>query len=76
VTTAAVTAAGVGENEKFAGAGIVRGTFLAPPVGNSVSGEGGSIVGNSDHKGAAVFGEVIDDQRRGGDGIPSVGRDF
>jgi hypothetical protein len=41
VTTAAVTATRVSENEKFTGAGIASRTFLAPPVGDGVSGEGG-----------------------------------
>lgn len=30
-----------------------------PPVGNGVSGESGSVVGNADDKGATVFREVV-----------------
>ena len=40
-------------------AGITLGTFLAPPVSDGMSGEGGSIVRNADHNSAAIFVDVI-----------------
>ena len=45
VAAIAVAAAGIGQNENLARAGVAPGTFLEPPVGDGVSGEGGSVVG-------------------------------
>ena len=59
IAAIAVAAAGIGQNENPARARVALGTFLIPPVGDGVSGECGSVVGNADDKSATVFGEVI-----------------
>ena len=41
VTAATVAATGIGQNEQLAGTAIAGGTFLAPPMSDGMSGEGG-----------------------------------
>ncbi len=59
VAEIAVTAAGIGQNEELARAGIATGAFLLPPMGDGMSGKGGRVVGNTDDEGTAIFGDVI-----------------
>jgi hypothetical protein len=60
VTAIAVAAAGVGQDENLARAGIATGTFLPPPMGDGMGGEGGSVVRNTHDEGAAILGDVVD----------------
>src|SRR6266852_4334529 len=70
VTAAAIATAGVGQNENLARAGVTLRTFPLPPVGDGMSGEGGSVVGNAHHEGAAILGDVIDSVgNRDADGV-------
>src|SRR5579864_4981567 len=59
VTAATVAAAGIGQDEQLAGSGIAGGTFVAPPMGNSMSGKGGSVVRNTDHQSPAIFVHIV-----------------
>ncbi len=58
VTAIAVAAAGIGQNEELARAGITVGAFLLPPVSDGMSGKGGRVVGNAHDEGPAIFGDV------------------
>ena len=60
VTAIAVAAAGVGQDENLARAGIATGTFLLPPMGDGMGGESGSVVGNTHDEGTAILGDVVD----------------
>ena len=59
VAAIAVTATGVGQNEKLARAGIAAGAFLLPPMGDGMSGKGGRVVGDTHDEGTAIFGDVV-----------------
>src|SRR5467141_2598574 len=59
IAAIAVAAAGIGQNENLARAGVAPGNLLVPPVGDGVSGEFGSFVGYAHDKSSTVFGEVI-----------------
>jgi hypothetical protein len=59
VAAIAVTAAGVGQNEKLARAGVAVEAFLLPPMGDGMSGKGGRVVGDTHDEGAAIFGDVV-----------------
>jgi len=50
MTLATVATAGIRQNEELAGTGIASGTSLVPPMGDGLSGKGGSVVGNADHQ--------------------------
>jgi len=68
--TITVAAAGVGENEKLTGLGVLKGPFTLPPVSNSMSSESRSVVRNADDNGAAVGDGLVDAVRDGdADGI-------
>ena len=67
MTAATVAAAGVSKNEQLAGTTIAGRTFLVPPMGDGMSGEGGRIVGNADHQSTAIFHNIINSI---GDGDP------
>src|SRR6516164_7950638 len=70
ITSATVAASGIGENQQLAAAGVALRTFLAPPVRDGMSGEGGRVMGNTDHQSAAVFVDIVDAVRDGdADGI-------
>ena len=55
----AIAAAGIGENQEFAGVGMMRAAFVAPPAGNRPCGESWCVVRNADNDGAAVSDRVI-----------------
>ena len=59
MTAATVAAAGIGQNEQLAGTTIAGRTFLVPPMGDGMSGKGGSIVGNADHQSPAIFQNIV-----------------
>ena len=59
VAAIAVTAAGVGQNEKLARTRIAVGAFLLPPMGDGMSGKSGRVVGNTNDDSAAILGDVI-----------------
>lgn len=63
--TTTVAAASVGENEKLTAVGVVKGSFTLPPVRDSVSGESGSVVRNTDDNGTAVGERLVDAVRDG-----------
>ena len=63
--TIAVTAAGIAEDEELSGAGIAERSLWAPPMRDSVSGEGGSVMGHADHNGASISEQIIDAVRDG-----------
>ena len=65
--TAAIAAAAIGEDQKFASLVITREAFAFPPSGNGMSGEGGGVVRDADENGSAVRLWVIDAV---GDGYP------
>ena len=68
--TTAVAAAGVGENEKLTGLGVLEGAFTLPPVSDRVSGKSGSVVRNANNNRAAVGEGLVDSVRDGNaDGI-------
>src|SRR6266699_5448290 len=70
VTAATVAATGIGQNEQLAGTAIAGGTFLAPPMSDGMSGEGGGVVGNADHQSTAIFCDIVNPVRNGDpDGI-------
>ena len=70
VTAATVAATGIGQNEQLAGTAIAGGTFLAPPMSDGMSGEGGGVVGNADHQSTAIFRDIVNPVRNGDpDGI-------
>lgn len=60
VTTIAVAAASVGQDEDLARGGMALGTFLPPPMGDGMGGESGSVVRNTNDEGAAILGDVVD----------------
>ena len=55
-----VAAAGVGEHQQLAGAGVVLESFSLPPAQQVVSGEVGGVVRGADDHEAAVGGQVVD----------------
>ncbi len=63
--TTAVTAAGIAEDEELAGAWITEQSLLAPPMSAGVSGEGGCVMGDTDHDGSSIGEQIIDAVRDG-----------
>ena len=55
-----VAAAGVSEQQQFAGVGVVQESFGLPPAQQVVSGEIGGVVRGADDHEAAVGGKVVD----------------
>ena len=66
--TITVTAAGIAEDEELWGAWITEQPLLAPPMCDGVSREGGGVMGNADHDGAAIGEQIIDTVRDGNAG--------
>ena len=62
---ATITAARVGENEQFAGVGMLQTSFTLPPMTDSVRSEGGCVVRNTDDDGTPVGERLIDAIRDG-----------
>src|SRR6266852_1193098 len=70
VTATTIATAGVVQYENLARTGVTLRAFPMPPVGDGMSGESGSIVGNADYEGAAILGDVIDSVgNRDADGV-------
>jgi hypothetical protein len=63
--TIAVTAAGIAQDKELAGAWIAERSFLAPPMCNGVSREGGCVMGDTDHNRATIGEQIIDAVRDG-----------
>jgi hypothetical protein len=63
--TIAVTAAGIAQDEELAGAWITEQSFLAPPMSDGVSREGGCVMGDADHDRPAIGEQIIDAVRDG-----------
>src|SRR5258707_5633607 len=63
--TIAVTATGIAQDEELTGAGIAEQSFLAPPMSDGMSREGGGVMGDADHDGAAIGEQIIDTVRDG-----------
>jgi len=63
--TIAVTAAGIAPDEELAGAWITEQSFLAPPMSDGVSREGGCVMGDADHDPPAIGEQIIDAVRDG-----------
>src|SRR5260370_37375068 len=63
--TTAVTAAGIAEDEELLGAWITEQSLLAPPMSAGVSGEGGGVMGDTDHDGSSIGEQIIDAVRDG-----------
>src|SRR5258708_28736136 len=59
MTAATVATAGISQKEQLAGTGIASGTFLVPPVSDSMSGKGGSVMGNANDDGTAIFHNIV-----------------
>src|SRR5215472_11764730 len=57
--SAAVAAAGVGQNQKFGRAAIATCPLPFPPSGDGMGGEGRGVVRNADAHGTVVTGRVI-----------------
>ena len=53
-------AAGIAKDEEFAGAWIAPNAFLAPPMGNGVSGKGGCVMGDANGDRTAIGQQIID----------------
>ena len=66
VASATIAAASIGENQQLAGTGVALRTFLAPPLRNGVSSEGGRVMGNADHQSAGVLVDIVDAVRDAG----------
>jgi hypothetical protein len=58
--TIAVTAAGIAQDEELTGAGIAEQSFLAPPMSDGMSREGGGVMGDADHDRPAIGEQIID----------------
>ena len=65
VTAATVATAGISQNEQLAGTGIASGTFLVPPMSDGMSGKGGTVMGNANDEGAAIFHNIVNPIRNG-----------
>src|SRR5437879_4650505 len=85
MTAATVATAGISQNEQLAGTGIASGTFLVPPMSDGMSGKGGSVMGNANDEGTAIFHNIVNpirnrcgsrDHRRNAGQIPNDGQDF
>jgi len=63
--TIAVTAAGMAQDEELTGAGIAEQSFLAPPMSDGMSREGGGVMGDADHDRPAIGEQIIDAVRDG-----------
>jgi hypothetical protein len=63
--TIAVTAAGIAEDEEMSGAWITEQPLLAPPMRDGVSGEGGCVMGDTDHDRPSMGEQIIDAVRDG-----------
>jgi len=63
--TIAVTAAGIAQDEELTGAGIAEQSFLAPPMSDGMSREGGGVMGDADHDRPAIGEQIIDAVRDG-----------
>ena len=64
MTAAAVATASISQNEQ-AGTGIASGTFLVPPMSDGMSGKGGTVMGNANDEGAAIFHNIVNPIRNG-----------
>ena len=65
MTAATVATAGISQNEQLAGTGIASGTFLVPPMSDGMSGKGGSVMGNANDEGTAIFHNIVNPIRNG-----------
>src|ERR1700723_716510 len=65
MTGATVPPAGISQNEQLAGTGIASGTFLVPPMSDGMSGKGGSVMGNANDEGTAIFHNIVNPIRNG-----------
>jgi hypothetical protein len=63
--TIAVTTAGIAQDEELSGAWITEQSLLAPPMCDSVSGEGGCVMGDADYDRASIGEQIIDAVRDG-----------
>src|ERR1700681_3084026 len=63
MTAATVATAGISQNEQLAGTGITSGTFLVPPMSDGMSGKGGSVMGNANDEGTAIFHNIVNSIR-------------
>src|ERR1700730_14495886 len=59
MTAATVATPGISQNEQLAGTGIASGTFLVPPMSDGMSGKGGSVMGNANDQGTAIFHNIV-----------------
>ena len=59
VAAIAVAAASIGQNQNVAGTRIAARTFVLPPMGDGMGGEGGGIVRDTHDKGAAILSDVV-----------------
>src|SRR5260370_3164721 len=60
-----VATAGMSQNEQLAGTGIASGTFLVTPMSDGMSGKGGSVMGNANDEGTAIFHNIVNPIRNG-----------
>ena len=65
MTATTVATAGISQNEQLAGTRIASGTFLVPPMSDGMSGKGGSVMGNANDEGTAIFENIVNSIRNG-----------